>query len=294
MGLDSAPADQSSPRAQAEEEGAKQHESEQPAPQKPKYKPTSFLEQAAELARQEELALARGEAPPDHAGPPVGSQTLVMPADPDSARAHSEDSIEQYMAKLLNRVRTSAEARESGNSESEDKPADAAANTADESPADESKEPEPPQPIVRRPSVPEAPEKLSQMRELANSAARSAIHAHAKQNANRVVKRKSRVAILSGIGAVGLGVVFCVTGSVPAIAGSLSFSVICFFMIVRAIQHSMRHMRLHPPGKPLVDEEAEEAKPVADSPPEQVSEAATEASESVVCVEGSSTSADTP
>ena len=236
------PADQPYARAQAEQGAAK----EESAPQKPKYTPPSFLAQAAELARQEELAIARGETPPGLGKANEPMQTLVMPAQPSSAQ--QEDSIENYMAKLLSRVRGSEESRETPSPDAAGKQAEAATGAA-AVPAPEVEEPIQPQPIVRRVPVPEPPERLSQMRELANSAARSAIDTHAKKHGKREVKRRSLVALLSGIGAVGLGVAFLVTGSMPAVTGSLAFAVVCAFMSLRAIQHSLRQMRLRPPGE---------------------------------------------
>jgi len=87
------------------------------------------------------------------------------------------------------------------------------------------------------------------MRELANSAAKSAITTHARQHHKRQTKRRSMAALLSLLGAAGLFVVGCVTGSLLAFAGSGCFVVVCGIMSIRAAWAGVRQLRLAPPSE---------------------------------------------
>src|SRR6185295_16220288 len=77
---------------------------EEPAPVKPAYTPPSFLDQAAEMVRQEELA---GTA--DQPADVVPRQATPLQQDaalsPPAGGSEEDDSIEQYMNRLLSRVR---------------------------------------------------------------------------------------------------------------------------------------------------------------------------------------------
>jgi hypothetical protein len=85
------------------------------------------------------------------------------------------------------------------------------------------------------------------MRELANSAANSAIHAHAQQRQSRMTKHKSLVALLSLVGAIGLFLVGCFTGSYWAISGAIIFMSVCCVMSLRAIVEGLKQLRLKRP-----------------------------------------------
>ena len=132
-------------------------------------------------------------------------------------------------------------------------------------PAEVEKPAEPKEYVPR--AVPEQPERLSLMRELANSAAQSAIHTHARQHQKREAKKKSLVALLSLIGAVGLCAVAFATNSMIAMAGSMIFTAVCCVMSMRALAGSIRHMRLTRPKEIGEAPAAAPSTPIGDEKP---------------------------
>ena len=100
------------------------------------------------------------------------------------------------------------------------------------------------------------------MRELANSAAKSAIHTHARQHQKRETKTKSLVALLSLSGAVILLVVAFFTHSLIAMAGSMIFTAVCCVMSMRAFAHGFRQMRL--PRSQKIGDRLEASEPTKD------------------------------
>jgi hypothetical protein len=210
---------------------------------KPAYTPPTFLDQAAEMVRQEELngtAEEPASAPHSQATP---FQQHAAPSPP-AGGGEEDDSIEQYMNRLLSRVRGEAAPSASVALEREEEEADQ--EPSQEIQPDEVEKPEEPKEYVPR-AAPEQPERLSLMRELANSAAQSAIHTHARQHQKREAKAKSLVALLSFIGAGGLCAVAFATSSMIAMAGSMIFTAVCCVMSMRALAGSIRHMRLTRP-----------------------------------------------
>ncbi|MGI8982297.1 MAG: FHA domain-containing protein [Pirellulaceae bacterium] len=230
---------------ESDSEGRAEAPVEAPVPEKPKYTPPSFLERAAEMARQEELS---GMADRTVAEVRLPEEDTAPQFTESISPAGSEDdvSIEQYMSRLLNRMR-------GGTSPSAATPADREAqpecDTSPEEitppPASENS-PEPKEYVPRAPVL-EQPERLSLMRELANSAAQSAIHTHARQHQKRDTRRKSLVALLSLIGATSLAIAACITGSLIALAGATVFISICCVMSMRAITGGLRQLRLAVP-----------------------------------------------
>ncbi|MBC7852934.1 MAG: hypothetical protein IAF94_05820 [Pirellulaceae bacterium] len=220
---------------------------ESPAPENPKYTPPSFLDQAAEMASQEELA----GTPDRFAGDvplPVKDSAEQLDESFSPAGSGDDDSIEQYMSRLLHRMRGGASPPAFAPAARDDQPAFGApavgiASAAVGEHSSASKE------YVPRAPVAEQPERLSLMRELANSAAQSAIHTHARQHQQRDTRRKSLVALLSLIGATSLAVIACVNGSLIAIAGATIFISICCVMSMRAITGGFRQLRLPPPAE---------------------------------------------
>ena len=77
-----------------------------PAHESSRYTPPSLLDQAAEMVRQEKLAVAAGH--PGNTDSPSGSHAVRQPVGMSSTTGNEEeedDSIEEYMNRLLSRVR---------------------------------------------------------------------------------------------------------------------------------------------------------------------------------------------
>jgi hypothetical protein len=162
-----------------------------------------------------------------------------------------DDSIEKYMSRLLNRVRGS-QTLAAGGQESNEGQAELTANGDGESPATAESANDKGVAEVQeyiRSLPPEHPERLSLMRELANSAAKSAIHTHARQHRKRQTKTKSLVALLSVSGAAILYAAGCFTGARSAMIGSAGFFGLFCVMSIRAMIAGFLHMRLGPPQK---------------------------------------------
>lgn len=92
---------------------------------------------------------------------------------------------------------------------------------------------------------------------MANTAAKSAIQAHAKKAQKRENKQRSFVALLSLIGATSLFVAAFYTGSSAAFIGSAAFIAICCMMSMRAIISSFLQMRLRTPAEVASQPETE-------------------------------------
>jgi hypothetical protein len=131
----------------------------------------------------------REDAAPRHNSPaPARSST--------SHEGHEEESIEQYMARLMERVRGMSDAERAGPSQPEPEVGDRVAaplQTAIEPP------PPPPQPVqfVPRPIPSQLTTNMSAMRDLANLNARSAIDAHSRQQLAGARSGKLIVAAIS-------------------------------------------------------------------------------------------------
>jgi hypothetical protein len=164
-----------------------------------------------------------------------------------------DDSIEEYMNRLLSRVRGNDYV---GNGASTPHPA-SGSSSADISAPEIAENPADPKEYVPRVHVPEPPERLSLMRALANTAATSAIHAHAKKAHKREIKRRSFVAILSVIGTISLFAAGYFTGSMTALIGSLAFMIACCVMIVQTISSSFQQVRRPPAAENLSPSDAE-------------------------------------
>lgn len=212
--------------------------SEEPE-QKALYTPPSFLDQAAEMVRQEEQGLAPTTPEPPQSPP-------YQPAARDVAK-EEDDSIEQYMSRLLSRVRGSDGPVSSSPVVRESQPAAVPQQPAASAAAPVVETPREPKEFVPRAQAPEGPQRLSLMRELANSAAQSAIHTHARQSQKRETKTRSLVALLSLTGAAALLVTAMFTHSPLALAGAIIFIAVCGVMVIRAIAGGIRQMRLAVP-----------------------------------------------
>lgn len=164
------------------------------------------------------------------------------PEDSSAAHPHEDDSIERYMSRLMNRVRggDSPGSKAPWVSASQAEPTSALLAAA---PA-ERQAPAEPKEYVPRVQAPEHPERMSLMRELANSAAKSAIHTHARRHQSRQTRHKSLVALLSLIGAVGLFAVGSLTGSYLALGGAVVFMSVCCVMSIRAMLGGLKQLRL--------------------------------------------------
>ncbi len=220
---------------------------ETPAPENPKFTPPSFLEQAAEMASQEELA-GMADRPAGDVPLPASDSAEQLDESFSPTEGEGDDSIEQYMSRLLHRMRGGAAPPAFAPATREDQPK-FGAPAVGISPAAVGEHAPTPKEYVPRAPVAEQPERLSLMRELANSAAQSAIHTHARQHQRRETRRKSLVALLSLIGGTSLAIVACVNGSLIAIAGATIFIAICCVMSMRAITGGFRQLRLAPPAE---------------------------------------------
>jgi hypothetical protein len=139
----------------------------------------------------------------------VNESSAVGPVQPHGHASGEEESIESYMERLMHRVRGSTSL-----SQSTSKPPSAVLSNSTPMPAPEpAKEPEqagppednPSSTQVRRRAAPELPTDLSAMRELANTAARTAIDSHAR-------KRKGKQATTKLFGATATIILSAVLG----------------------------------------------------------------------------------
>ncbi|MFN0017243.1 MAG: hypothetical protein ACKVP0_03225 [Pirellulaceae bacterium] len=213
--------------------------------EKSRYSPPSFLDQAAEMARQEDLASATVQRVDDksfldsHAAKQTNGSSAPLTNDDD------DESIEQYMNRLLSRVRGGNSTAASDSVIPRPQPT-SAASLPNCAPVASSDSPTEPKEYVPRTLAPEPPERLSQMRELANSAAKSAIHTHARQSQKLEIKHRSLLALTSLAGGTSLFTVGCFTGSTLAFLGSLGFVAACCFLVLRAVTGSFRQLPQQP------------------------------------------------
>ena len=230
------------------------------AQEAPPSSPSSFLGEAAEAVRQEDSAGATGH--PRSTGAAAGSQNVGQSAGTPfpTGNDDDDDSIEEYMNRLLSRVRGS-ESSARVDVASQNPRSTSAASSPTRVPAETGNDSSEPKEYVPRAHVPEPSERLSLMRALANTAAESAIQAHARQSQKREIKRKSLVALLSLFGATSLFVAGFYTGSTTALVGSLVFIAVCSVMSMRAISSSLRRK------SPSLVEPVIESEAVAEPPP---------------------------
>jgi hypothetical protein len=142
--------------------------------------------------------------------PPVGEAALRGAADSDrTAGEDSEESIEDYMARLMQRVRT-GDADESA-SQMATPNVERSPITEYEAAAEEERpiepEPEPIDPEQYRPRSAAPERNLDAMRALANDSRRAAIASHAKRNWTSVMKLKILVSVFTVL-AVSASIVF--------------------------------------------------------------------------------------
>ncbi|WP_425614623.1 hypothetical protein NA78x_004496 [Anatilimnocola sp. NA78] len=144
---------------------------------------------------------------------------------PTTEQAESDDSIESYMSRLMQRLRKSDDVEEqprkaSGNSHPRSQPAAivpvtpvAPVKPADVTPLTSLSD------LAPRSQAPEQGVNLAAMRELANSAARGAIATHKQQSSKQKVTKRTVFSLLALV--VAAGFVFCWarTGSYYALAG---------------------------------------------------------------------------
>lgn len=235
----------------AEELTASQREVQEPEQENSVSAPS--LDQSDEIVRPEGLADTRKEA--DNTDANSASQA-PQPSDWKASSAgntEDDDSIEEYMNRLLNRVRGNDHA---GNGTSTPHPVVGPSSSAS-SPGEIGENSADPKEYVPRVHVPEPPERLSLMRALANTAATSAIHAHAKKAHKREIKQRSFVAILSVTGTISLFAAGYFTGSMTALIGSLAFMIACCVMIVQTISSSFQQVRRPPAVENAGPSEAE-------------------------------------
>ncbi len=177
--------------------------------------------------------------------PEQAVETTAVYNPPPAGNHDDEDSIEQYMSRLLNRVRGGNTPVAGSQAPVVSQPA--AAKPAPAKNAEVGESPAEPKEYLPRAQAPELSERMSLMRELANSAANSALHTHDRQHQKRDTKQKSLVALISLIGAASLFIAACVTGSFLAWIGSIIFVAVCCVMCMRAITGGFRQMRLTQP-----------------------------------------------
>ncbi|MCE9526081.1 MAG: hypothetical protein K8R36_08505, partial [Planctomycetales bacterium] len=209
------------------------------APVKGRYTLPKFLDQATELARNEDLA-----------GPTVQSVDQKSPAGPQfvnqnggkpspASNEDGDDSVEHYMNRLLSRIRGGNSPVAASSAPPTPQPAPSPACD----PVTISEKVAEPKEYVPRTLAPEPPERLSLMRELANTAAKSAIHAHARKNRRREFKKRSLLALISLAGATTLFIAGYLTGSKIAFVASMGFLTACCFMSLRALVGSLGYVR---------------------------------------------------
>ncbi len=216
----------------------------------PKYEPTSFLAQAAEMAHQEDLLQAVNQdaaAPSQQPGfsfpePRRGSSPVGIVAQQES----EDDSIDEYMARLLERMR--------GGESPSPTPVQAPPPVAPVTVPIASDQPvvmEPVEPgeFTPRSQAPEQSAGLSAMRNLANSAARSAIHTHKQRHVQQQAKKRSLIAAISFLGSLSLGIAAYLFDSTLAWPFCGGFGLLFAYMISRACLNAVTHMRLPAPSE---------------------------------------------
>lgn len=213
--------------------------------------------------RLSQAGIWKEEQQDESAGPDVASS----PEGSAGGHSHEDDSIEQYMSRLMNRVRGG----DSSASRAPWVPASQAEQVSVPSAASpsENQAPAEPKEYVPRVQAPEHPERLSLMRELANSAAKSAIHTHARQHQSRQTRHKSLVALLSLFGAVSLFAAGFFTGSYLALCGAAIFMSICCVMSMRAMVGGLKQLRLRRPQTSAAAPRSAAVPSAADAAPEQ-------------------------
>lgn len=197
--------------------------------------------EAASEGGDAEQAEGRPWAQDEYARPHEWSDAPPQPgksAQPPQAvrKDEDEESIDNYMAQLLKRVRGVGSAQQGPASQAPEMPSRATPNGPASSSAPPSSEQtssveEVPATLVRRAHAPELSSDLAAMRELANLSARAAIDQHAYRNWGRAAFGKLSIALLA-VGAGAGAVCFApALDSMLMYAGLLSFVVALFWLL---------------------------------------------------------------
>jgi len=130
-----------------------------------------------------------GEVPPVSASPAVDESPVAGPIRPTPSHSSEDESIESYMERLMLRVRGSSPVAQSSWKPATSALADSAPRTTPEATADSTPaapgEEKPANDYSPRRTAPELTSDLSAMRELANTAARTAIDSHVRKRKGR-------------------------------------------------------------------------------------------------------------
>ena len=207
-------------------------------------------DQAGETLVAEEVTIEADDPQTDGVQSHVRATPQVLSNDPapedsaSSAAAAQEkedvESIDDYMAQLLKRVRGVGSAYQGPASQAPERPARAAQSVADSSSQPTSSPPIPvveevPAKLARRAPAPELSSDLAAMRELANLSARAAIDKHAYRNWGRAAFGKLTIALLA-IGTGAGAVCFApAPDSMLMYAGLSSFVVAVFWLLQAGI-----------------------------------------------------------
>lgn len=217
----------------------------------------SWRDRIAQL-QQEDDDESAGLPPVHHS--PLGETGLdrqasmmssVMKSAPAATSGGDEDeSIEDYMARLLKRVRGDGVA-DHGNTGSA-KPTPTAAKASAAQPTAPVKPIEPMQPInadefIPRCAAPEQTSDLAAMRELANSAARSAISSHAKKSGAKASSSRLNYTVLTGVTTVALFSWAVFQGSIYLVALAAAGLILTCILGGSAVIRSLDRLRLAPP-----------------------------------------------
>lgn len=197
----------------------------------------------------EEAVDESADEPSDDAAGAGAQEEAEVSVKGYSVAGDDEESIEDYMARLLNRVRSgpsgpSRPARvESARPRRKTDPAPEAAVEAppvaavvEPAPEPEPKLTEPPKP---RSAPPEAPE-LARMRELANYHSRAALHKHARSMSVRAPLLRWSVAATCLIMSV---LAICVGGNLASTIGALVGLGVCGFWVYQAVLSTKTYLQ---------------------------------------------------
>jgi hypothetical protein len=215
----------------------------EPAPVSDYQPPRSFLPPADFVDDADEME-APPAIPPSHSPAPLAPPAATGPGD--------EESIESYMERLMQRVRgdgskpSAAASQPASHFAPEPSvPASVAESKTPPPPTDA----RPPQEFLPRSQAPEASANLAAMRELANSAARSAIATHQQKHTSKRATGKLIGSLV--VLALSLGLVFVAwqaSSLAAAIGAGVGIAVSCWGMSA-GLWRLLQSMQLKRPGE---------------------------------------------
>jgi chromosome segregation ATPase len=221
---------------------------------------------AARDAADRGLSALSAPAMPEHCAPQFvaasapGKDTLkpVWNQPGQASPPADDDSIEAYMARLLTRVRGDSPVGAPGFTPAPAPlavPAVVPASPVVEAPVSPA-EPVTPEEYVPRQKAPELNTNMAAMRELANSAARTAIVKHQKRSGHRQALTQSVGALLTLICGLGAALGAHHFHSLPAAAAAALGIAVAMYWGGKAAIHALRMMMLKAPGCTDVDDES--------------------------------------